>query len=109
MRTFCDVMTVVFLTLGCFVAFSGALGILRMPDFYTRVHAAGKNDSLAQFLFMSALLLQAPWYAGIGGPAAVRLALISVFIFVTAPVATHAITKAAHLDGLKPWTKPDDR
>lgn len=98
-----DVTGVAALALGCFVALSGAVGILRFPDFYTRIHAAGKNDSLAQILFSIGLIAQTIHYPALGSGAAVRLVLVMMFIFITSPVATHAVTRAAWLDGVKPW------
>jgi len=53
-----DWITVVFLALGCFLDLTGAIGILRMPDFYTRLHPAGKSDTLAQLFIVIALLFQ---------------------------------------------------
>jgi multicomponent Na+:H+ antiporter subunit G len=100
-----DILTTALLTLGCLVALTGAAGVLRFPDFYSRLHAAGKTDSLAQVFIMTGLLLQAHKYPGLELGAGVRLVFITLFIVFTSPVATHAITKAAHLHGLKPWTK----
>jgi multicomponent Na+:H+ antiporter subunit G len=101
-----DIVSTAFLAAGCFVALTGALGILRMPDFYSRLHPAGKNDSFAQFLIMVGLLFQVhrPEFDSITGIAP-RLVMIMLFIYLTSPVATHAITRAAYLDGLKPWQK----
>ena len=70
-----DLLTTVLLALGCLVALTGGIGLLRFPDFYSRLHAAGKTDSLAQVLIMVALLLQAPSHPEIGTGAAIRLAL----------------------------------
>lgn len=91
---------------GALLALTGAVGILRFPDFYSRLHPAGMPDTLGQLLIMTGLAFQVfddttttPWLT-LG-----RLLLIIVILFVTAPTATHAITKAAILDGLRPWTK----
>ncbi|MFQ5654634.1 MAG: monovalent cation/H(+) antiporter subunit G [Planctomycetota bacterium] len=97
-----DVLSVAFLIVGCLFALTGALGMLRMPDFYTRLHPAGKGDTLAQFLILCGLLMQADSLL-----TASKLFLISLILFVTCPTATHAITLAAHLDGLKPWRKEE--
>jgi len=98
-----DWVTIVFLFFGCLIAFTGALGVVRMPDFYTRLHPAGTMDTLAQLLILLGLAFQVfdgttttPWLT------LARLLLISAILFVTAPTSTHAITKAAHLEGLKP-------
>lgn len=99
-----DWVSLVLLIPGALLALGGAIGILRMPDFYTRLHPAGKPDTLAQLLILGGLAFQVfdgatttPWLT-LG-----RLLLISAILFITAPTATHAITKGAHLDGLKPW------
>ena len=101
-----DILSTLFLALGCFIGLTGAVGILRMPDFYTRLHPSGKNDTLAQMLVMVGLLFETyrPEYASIVGIAP-RLVMITLFIFLTSPISTHAITRAAHLDGLKHWHK----
>jgi len=106
MRLAFDVVSTVFLAMGCFIALTGAVGILRMPDFYSRLHPAGKNDSFAQFLIMVGLLFQVdrPEYSTIVGIAP-RLVMITLFIYLTSPVAGHAVTRAAYLDGLKIWRK----
>lgn len=108
MRLAFDILSTVFLAAGCLIALTGAVGILRMPDFYSRLHPAGKNDSFAQFLIMVGLLFQAnrPEYSEIVGISA-RLILITLFVYLTSPIATHAITRAAHLAGLKVWQKED--
>lgn len=75
----------------------GGLGVLRMPDFYTRVHAASVSDSLGAALVLLGLLLQAGWTL-----VAVKLLVIGLLIFFTSPAATHALVKAALGRGLKP-------
>jgi multicomponent Na+:H+ antiporter subunit G len=68
----------------------GAVGILRMPDFYTRVHAASVTDVVGSFAILLGLALQ----AGLS-LVAVKLAFIALLIFFTSPAATHALVKAA--------------
>ena len=99
-----DWITVVFLALGCFLDLTGAIGILRMPDFYTRLHPAGKSDTLAQLFIVIALLFQVDEFATDYWATFSKLVLIAIFMFLTTPLATHAITKAAHMAGLQPWT-----
>ncbi|HRI06385.1 MAG TPA: monovalent cation/H(+) antiporter subunit G [Nannocystaceae bacterium] len=95
-----EYVTAVFLALGCLISLTGSLGLLRFPDFYARLHAAGKSDSLAQFLILLGLV-----FATDNWTIQVRLVMIALLLFFTAPTATHAITKAARLDGLEPWRK----
>lgn len=92
-----DWISAVLLGLGGFVALTSAVGVLRMPDFFTRIHPAGKNDSLAQVLILGALLLQVP-----GWQVAVKLLLISAFLLLTTPSSTYAIAHAAIVDQRKP-------
>lgn len=75
----------------------GALGILRMPDFYTRVHAASVTDIVGSFAILLGLGLQ----AGLS-LVAVKLVFIALLIFFTSPAATHALVKAALERGLEP-------
>lgn len=92
------------LLLGGFVAFSAALGVLRMPDFYSRLHPAGTADTLAQLLVISGLVLKNLDGTGDKLQVVGKLIAISVLLMVTTPTATHAISRAAHLNGLLPWT-----
>lgn len=75
----------------------GAVGILRMPDFYTRVHAASVTDVVGSFAILLGLALQ----AGLS-LATVKLVFIAALIFFTSPAATHALVKAALERGLEP-------
>lgn len=95
-----EIISAVFLIAGTFFAVTGAVGMLRMPDFFSRVHPAGKTDTLAQTLFMVGLLLQAS--GSVTGVEAIKLVMITALLFLTTPTATHAITQAAYQDGLRP-------
>jgi multicomponent Na+:H+ antiporter subunit G len=103
-----EIVATVLLALGVFLALTGSLGMLRMPDFYSRLHPAGKNDSLGSVFVLAGLafLVTDP----IGDWLVLsKLGLIIAFLIMSAPTATHAITKAAFLEGLQPWTKPGDK
>ena len=105
METVYGILTILFLVGGSFFALTAAVGILKMPDFYSRVHPAGKSDTLAQMLIMAGLFLQVFHMEDFGFHAGIKLILIILFLFITAPTAIHAITKAAHVDGIKVWEK----
>ncbi|GIX22168.1 MAG: sodium:proton antiporter [Gammaproteobacteria bacterium] len=90
--------------LGVFVCFSGAFGLLRFPDFYSRLHAAGVTDTLGAGLVLLGLMLQAGWSL-----AAAKLALILLFAWVSGPTASHVLARAARHDGLEPWTGAEGR
>lgn len=98
-----DYLTGALLVIGSFLAITGGLGILRMPDFYSRLHPAGKTDSLGQLLILIGLCFQTSDWMVLA-----KLGLIVAFLVLTAPTATHAITKAAWLEGLRPWQRAGD-
>ncbi|HEY9163434.1 MAG TPA: monovalent cation/H(+) antiporter subunit G, partial [Magnetovibrio sp.] len=78
---------------GAFFALVGAVGILRLPDVYSRMHAAGMIDTLGIGLILIGLMLQAPAWIVV-----MKLGLILAFVFFTSPTATYALARAA-LDG----------
>jgi multicomponent Na+:H+ antiporter subunit G len=82
---------------GGFFSMVGAIGLVRMPDLYTRMHAASVTDTLGAGLLLLGLALQA-------GPTlvAVKLAFIGLLLFFASPTATHALAKAALGAGVKP-------
>jgi multicomponent Na+:H+ antiporter subunit G len=92
-----DLVSWILLAVGGFFCAVGALGVLRMPDFYTRLHAASVTDTLGAGLILLGLLLQAGWTL-----VAAKLLVIGLLIFFTSPAATHALAKAALGRGLAP-------
>lgn len=91
---------------GLFFFFVGVLGIFRFPDFYTRLHAAGKCDSLASVLvILGVALYNLVEFSGLNLLVTIKIMAIAVFVFVASPTATHAITEAALVLGVEPWTK----
>lgn len=82
---------------GVFFLLVGGLGLLRLPDFYTRMHAAGIIDTLGAGLILLGLALQAGWTL-----VTFKLALILVFLFFTSPTGAHALVKAALSDPENP-------
>lgn len=101
MQLLIDVLSWAFILAGVFFVFTGTLGMLRLPDFYTRLHAAGITDTLGTELLLIAMMLQAGWSL-----VTVKLAMISLFIFFTSPTATHALANAANSVGLRPFGVP---
>jgi multicomponent Na+:H+ antiporter subunit G len=85
------------LILGGFLCVSGAVGLLRFPDFFTRMHAASVTDTLAAGMILAGLMLQAPSWIVFA-----KLVMILVFILLTAPTSGHALAKAALHAGMKP-------
>lgn len=90
------------LSWGCLLgggAFSiiGGLGMLRLPDFYTRLHAAGMTDTLGAGLILLGLVLQAGWTL-----VTAKLVFIFIFIVWTSPTAAHALALAAEHGKVRP-------
>ncbi|MEK6656195.1 MAG: monovalent cation/H(+) antiporter subunit G [Nitrospirota bacterium] len=98
------IITGVFLTVGCFLIVVAAIGVVRFPDFYSRMHPAGKADSLGQTLMLIGLII----YEGVS-LVSIKLLFIIIFIFIANPTATHALAKAAYAAGVKPWTREDKK
>ncbi len=92
------VLAVILVCAGVFFLLMGSIGLLRFPDFYTRMHAAGKSDTLGSLLVLTGLAC----YEGID-LTAVKILLIALFIFVTGPTATHAIARAALKNEMPLW------
>lgn len=91
---------------GVFFFAIGTIGILRLPDFYSRLHATGKCDTLAASLAVFAIALynlQDLSFASV--LVSWKVFAIVFFIFMASPTATHAITKAALVVGVEPWLK----
>lgn len=95
-----EVLAAALLILGLGFQAVASLGVLRLPDFYTRLHAVSKADTVGIMLALAAL---GTWEGP--GLTTVKLAFIAAFFFLTNPTATHAIARAARRDGLRPWTR----
>ena len=87
---------------GSFFVLVGSLGLIRMPDFYTRNHAASITDTLGAGLLILGLVLQSADLFN-----TLKLLLIIVFVLISSPTATHALAKAALHSGLPPLLEPD--
>jgi multicomponent Na+:H+ antiporter subunit G len=92
-----DVLSFVMLALGGLFVFMGGLGALRLPDLYTRMHAAGLTDSLGTILTLGGVMLQSGWSL-----ATVKLLTILFFLMMTGPTASYALANAALLSGDDP-------
>jgi multicomponent Na+:H+ antiporter subunit G len=99
-----DALAVVLLGAGLFFHGVAALGVLRMPDFYTRLHAVSKAETLGVLLTLAAVALWA-------GPSltAVKVVFVAVFIFLASPTSAHAIGRAAFRTGQVPWRREPRR
>ena len=98
-----DAISWVALLVGTLACLISALGVLRMPDMFTRAHAAGITETLGAGSILIGLMFQA-------GPGLVSLKLLTIllFLFVTSPTATHALVKAAYSRGVRAQLAPED-
>jgi multicomponent Na+:H+ antiporter subunit G len=92
-----DLLSWVLLGCGGLFCMIGALGLLRMPDLYTRMHAASVIDTLGAALLLLGMMLQ----AGVT-LVSVKLVFVGLLLFFTSPAATHALARAALLRGVQP-------
>ena len=97
MSSLLDIVSWVFLLSGGILGITGAVGLFRFPDFYTRLHAASVTDTLCAGLIVLGLLLQAT-----SAMMVFKLLLILLILTYTSPTAAHALAKAALHGGLKP-------
>lgn len=95
-----DTLSWLFILGGSIFCMIGGIGILRMPDFYTRGHAAGLTDTLGAGLILIGLMFQAGLTLVV-----VKLAMVFFFLYVTSPTATHALFKSAYAGGVR-WDVP---
>ncbi len=98
-----DILSWLLLLLGSAFVLIGGIGALRLPNFYTRMHAASLTDSMGSILILSGLMLQAGWSL-----ATFKLFAILIFLLITGPTATYALANAALLSGMKPDAEEDN-
>ena len=103
MEVFLDYLSGALLLLGSFFVVVGGIGVLRLPDVFSRMHAAGLTDTMGSFFILTGLMLQ----AGFSG-VTLRLVLVLAFLWFTSPVATHALAKAALHGNVKPVVHEDE-
>ena len=92
-----DIASWLLLSIGGIFVFIGGIGALRMPDLYTRMHAASITDSIGPVLIIAGIMLQ----AGIS-LSTIKLAAILLFLLLTGPTASNALASAALLAGTRP-------
>ena len=95
MDTLMQVSSGFFLLIGSFLCLTGGLGILRFPDFYTRMHAVGVTDTLATAMILIGLILYNPDFM-----VDVKLMVILLMTIFISPTASHALANAARYDEL---------
>ena len=100
MNLLIDVLSWIFLMTGSILGISGAVGIFRFKEFYSRLHAASVTDTLCVFFIVLGLILQAGFTI-----VSVKLVFVVLLLWLTSPVATHALIRSAYETGLSPVLK----
>ncbi len=99
-----DVASAICLLIGSVFCIIGGIGLLRFPDFYSRMHATGLTDTLgAAMIFVGLMIYEGPSLVS------AKLAIILVLILITGPTAAHALVKAAYAHGVRIDLEPEDR
>ncbi|MFQ5536700.1 MAG: monovalent cation/H(+) antiporter subunit G [Gemmatimonadota bacterium] len=101
MEHFLDVLSWIAIVAGLYFIVVGAIGVLRMPDIFCRLHAAGMTDTMGAGFVLLGLAFQAGWTL-----VTVRLVLIYAFLLFTSPIGTHALARAALSGGVEPYRAP---
>lgn len=104
MDSLIEIISTFCLLLGSFLCLSGGIGIIRFPDFYTRMHAVGVTDTMASAMILIGLMLLSS-----GGIVLIKLVLILLMTLFINPSASHALAKAALHSGLEPYVKQNDK
>lgn len=102
-----EFMVIILVAGGLVFFLGGGIGILRFPDFYSRLHPAGKLDTSGSALAMAGLALFVLFPISLESVlTSLKIILIVAIVFLTSPTATHAIVDAGVRAGLEPWKKP---
>ena len=101
-RYFLSWVAIASIVAGLFFLFAAAVGVLRLPDVYTRSHAVSLTDSLGAFFLLGGLAL----YQGLETNT-VKILIVLILLYLLNPVIAHATVRSAHRSGLKPWTRED--
>ena len=92
----------IFICSGSLLTIIGGLGLLRLPDFFSRIHAAGITDTMGAWLIIIGLMFSSTsWLV------TAKLVMLLVFLLLTSPLASHALANAAYTRGLRPLIGPD--
>ena len=96
-QLFISILSECFILLGVLALLIGALGLLRLPDVYCRIHAVGMIDTAGASFIILGLAI----HEGVS-LVTVKLLFIGIFLFFTSPIATHAVAQVAHKSGVVP-------
>ncbi len=104
-----NIVVTVLLAAGLFFFLVGIIGIIRFPDFYSRMHPAGMLDTMGLLLSMLAIAVYILFdhFSYLSVFSSLKILLIVIFVYITSPIASHAIMDAGVRAGLQPWTRED--
>lgn len=92
-----NIVSIILIVSGVFFMLVGSIGLLRLPDFYSRTHAVSKSDTLGIILVISGLII----FEGLTINS-FKLAFIVLFVALSNPIGTHALARAAWQRGIRP-------
>jgi len=97
-------LTIVFAGIGALFFLVGTIGVLRLPDFFCRTHAATKCDTVGA----GSLLLALAIYNGLDA-STLKIVMVAALVLFSSPTAGHALARAAYRTGLEPWKREKER
>lgn len=101
-----DAVIITLMISGLFFFFGTSVGLVRMPDFYTRMHAASKGDTLSSIVLLAGLALYNLHDLNFDNIlVSIKIMGIAVIIFISAPTTSHAIIDAGYGADVEPWSK----
>ena len=95
-----EILSIIFIVAGSFFLIVSAIGMIRLPDVFSRSHAVSLTDSLGAFLMLIGIAL----HEGLGTNM-LKILVVLALLYIINPVITHATVRAALRSGLKPWKK----
>lgn len=90
-----QILAILLILMGCLLGLVGGIGLLRLPGFYSRLHAVGVTDTLCSFLILAGLAVESGWSL-----ATIKLVLIFLFLVFTSPTSSYAVANGAWQSGL---------
>jgi len=97
-----DILSGLCIAAGIVALITGSLGLIRLPDLFSRTHAVGMMDTAGVGFIILGLIIHEGFTL-----VSVKLALVGIFLFFTSPIATHAVAQVAYRAGLKPVLEED--
>jgi multicomponent Na+:H+ antiporter subunit G len=98
-----DIISCFLLVAGSIFAVVGGIGLLRLPDFFARMHGGGMTDTMGAGLILTGLMFQTGFSL-----VTFKLVLITLFLLLTSPTSAHALAKSAISHGLKPLVHQEE-